>query len=243
MAVSSSKAERGRSPTKSPRREKPAGSSDRKSILEAKEKEEKDHKLATTATAATSVSSKSLNRALQPRGSESPRPKDSGTDPSESGSRAKDHGKFGFGSSSKLSLRESSPSSNSSSEERAHHGRLFGEIQQFGGSAGLAARQSPSPSPPTARKTPPKVMPKPVRKKSDEAPPVSKPISQSSAGASGLSKTLSSWKKSRAVSAPPVSRCEFAGLLVFVIFLGQLSFPCDVSQTPILKMFKNKQNI
>ncbi|XP_052218468.1 uncharacterized protein LOC127836082 isoform X3 [Dreissena polymorpha] len=206
MAVSSSKAERGRSPTKSPRREKPAGSSDRKSILEAKEKEEKDHKLATTATAATSVSSKSLNRALQPRGSESPRPKDSGTDPSESGSRAKDHGKFGFGSSSKLSLRESSPSPNSSSEERAHHGRLFGEIQQFGGSAGLAARQSPSPSPPTARKTPPKVMPKPVRKKSDEAPPVSKPISQSSAGASGLSKTLSSWKKSRAVSAPPVSR-------------------------------------
>ncbi|KAH3814364.1 hypothetical protein DPMN_142860 [Dreissena polymorpha] len=56
----------------------------------------------------------------------------------------------------------------------------------------------------------------------------------------GPSKTLSSWKKSRAVSAPPVSRCEFAGLLVFVIFLGQLSFPCDVSQTPILKMFKNK---
>ncbi|XP_052223732.1 uncharacterized protein LOC127839407 [Dreissena polymorpha] len=49
-------------------------------------------------------------------------------------------------------------------------------------------------------------MPKPVRKKSDEAPPVSKPVSQSSAGASGLSKTLSSWKKSRAVSAPPVSR-------------------------------------
>ncbi|XP_052783812.1 serine/arginine repetitive matrix protein 2-like isoform X3 [Mya arenaria] len=188
MAVKSGAPEKGKSlQTTSPRGIKAV--SDKKKSFEAKENEMKE-----------SMSNKSLNRALQPRGA------DGGTDPAEGRSRETTKSTF---SSSKFGSRFRSPSPNTSSEsEKAHHGRLFGEIQQFGGHSGLTQRQSPSP--PTQRKTPPQVLPKPVRRKPEEAqqqqqqPSTSRPATT---GGSGLSKTLSAWKKSRAVSAPvPASR-------------------------------------
>lgn len=160
--------------------------SDAKKSFEAKEKEIK-----------ATIPSKHLNKALQPRGLESPKTtKDSGTKPSEATSRNRDSGSKFTGS--KLSLM--------TPDDKKQHGRLFGEIQQFGGSVGLAQRQPPSPSSP--KKTPPQVMPKPARLKPE-------PTSQPAKPASALSKTLSSWKKSRAVTAPSTSS---RGLLTLIFF-------------------------
>ena len=150
--------------------------SDAKKSFEVKENERR--------TSLTPVS-KTLNRALQPRGSESASPKDGGTVPNEARSQYAQR------------------SVSVPADDRGSRGRLVGEIGQFGGSKGLAHRQ-PSPSP--TRKTPPKVMPKPVKPKPVECQP-SKP-------ASSLSKTLSSWKKSRAVSAPLGASW---GMLVYLV--------------------------
>ena len=202
---------------------------EKKKSFEAKEKEIK-----------ASMANKPLNRALTPRGSESPQAKDSGTNPLEG--RSREQSKPTYNSKFGARFRSPSPntsasSANTSTDSRAHHGRLFGEIQQFGGHAGLQQRQSPSPSPPSQRKTPPKVLPKPVRSKSvtdppdtssllprsksvsdPPAPPLAStmPARPATTGGSGLSKTLSSWKKSRAVSAPPVPASRSKPFLAYI---------------------------
>ncbi|XP_060578889.1 protein piccolo-like isoform X4 [Ruditapes philippinarum] len=143
-----------------------------KKYFELKEKE-----------ASTSSSSKPLNRALQPRGWEPPKTSDCSSKSHDGGAMPRETSLFSkFGTQSKTTEETKSP--------RSPRGRLAGEIRQFGGSAGLYQK----PSPPTPKKTPPKVAPKPVRPKPEERQPA-KPTS-------GLSKTLSSWKKSRAVTGP-----------------------------------------
>ncbi|KAL4219939.1 hypothetical protein ACF0H5_020350 [Mactra antiquata] len=188
MSAKVSGPERGKSPTAIHPKgvkslyEKPSTSFDPKETFQSQDKSK-------TSAASMSATNKALNRALQPRSGESPWAKDSGTKPPDSGTKPKE--------SSYLSKFASSKFNNEDNKEK--RGKLVGEIRQFGGSAGFT-------SPPTPKKTPPKVAPKPVRSKSVEAPSV-KPVN------TGLSKTLSSWKKSRTVSVPsklpePVPRQE-----------------------------------
>ncbi|XP_045199776.2 uncharacterized protein LOC123554020 isoform X5 [Mercenaria mercenaria] len=168
MSVNTSGAEKGKSPSLFQTKSANSLTTEKKSF-ELKEKEVKEV-----------TSSKALNRALQPRGSDSPRTSDLGAKSHDSGAKPRETSLFSrFGSQS-----------SSGEESKSPRGRLAGEIRQFGGSAGLFQK----PSPPAQKKTPPKVAPKPVRPKPEERQPA-KPVS-------GLSKTLSSWKKSRAVTDP-----------------------------------------
>lgn len=174
MSVNVSGADRGRSPKTIQAKGVNSFSADWKTF-DSKEKESK-----------TLTSSKSLNRALQPRGPDSPRASDVVAKSHDSGAKPEKSSLFSrFGSQT-----------SKTDELKSPRGRLAGEIRQFGGSSGFFQKSSP----PTPKKTPPKVAPKPVRQKLEEAPPA-KP-------ASGLSKTLSSWKKSRAVTGPSKRMCS-----------------------------------
>lgn len=195
MSVNTSSSERGRSPITIQAMGAKA-TTDSKKDFEPKETFQDDEKERKTSA---SSSNKALNRALQPRSGESPRAKDSGTKPPDSGTKPKPK------ESSYLSKFASAKFSQDDNKD--NRGRLVGEIRQFGGSSGFSSLPTAKKtygfaSSPSPKKTPPKVAPKPVRSKSME-PPSSKPAS------SGLSKTLSSWKKSRAVSVS--SKCMYCG--------------------------------
>ena len=141
------------------------------------------------------VSSKlPLNRALQPRGPESPRQQD-GDDRLASSSVTSRGRELSGASGFTRSL--SAPVSSGKSA-------LLGEIKNFGGASGLTDK--PQTTPP--KRTPPKVLPKPVRNKVGFSPTKTENFQKlaSAPPSSGFSKTLSSWKKSRAVT----SKCKFS---------------------------------